>query len=108
MNIQIDKDAAERLAALEEGCSVTAGSLSVLPDTVTKWIPEAPEFPGVYANLSDKSGQGKIHDDTKLQPSTRNIYAARMFDTEAECAAWCEANSYPAFVPRSHGFMGAI
>ena len=69
----------------------------------TKWIPESPDFPGLYANLSDNSGQGKIR-ATDLQPSTRSVYMARQFDTEEECQKWCDSNPYPFFVPRSHGF----
>ena len=78
--------------------------MTTMTTMTTKWIPEATGFPGTYANLSDTSGQGKIHDSSNLQPSTRNVYESRQFDTEEECKAWCDANPVPVFVPVGHGF----
>lgn len=68
------------------------------------WIPEAPAYPGLYANISgrDMDPPGKIR-DAVLQPSTMDVHAARQFATEAECLAWCHANPSPAFEPREHG-----
>jgi len=68
------------------------------------WIPEAPQFPGVYANLDgmDRS-YGKIQ-NPKLQPSTVNIHHARKFLTFEECQEWCNKNPYPKFEPKEHGF----
>lgn len=69
----------------------------------TAWIPEAPKFPGLYANESDRSRDGKISTGV-LQPSTYNPHRAKQFASEAECQAWCDANPHPVFVPREHGF----
>jgi hypothetical protein len=68
------------------------------------WIPEAPNFPGVYANLTgmDRS-YGKIQ-SPHLQPSTCDIHAARKFVTLEECVQWCNMNPYPKFEPKEHGF----
>lgn len=68
------------------------------------WIPEAPNFPGVYANLTgtDRS-YGKIQ-IPMLQPSTYDVNAARKFVTFEECQEWCNANPIPKFEPKQHGF----
>ncbi len=58
------------------------------------WIPEAPDFPGLYA-----ASKGT---------STRNPNAARKFDTKEECALWCETNPHPVFVPQEHGFCTGL
>jgi hypothetical protein len=68
------------------------------------WIPEAPNFPGVYANLNgtDRS-YGKIQ-NAKLQPSTYDVHSAQKFVTREECQEWCNKNPYPVFEPKEHGF----
>lgn len=68
------------------------------------WIPEAPNFPGVYANLNgtDRS-YGKLQ-NAKLQPSTCDIHSARKFVTLEECRDWCLKNPGPRFEPKEHGF----
>lgn len=58
------------------------------------WIPEAPDFPGLYA--------------TNKGLSTRNADAARKFDTKEECTEWCNMNPYPKYVAREHGFCTGI
>ena len=69
------------------------------------WVPEAPEFPGLYANEDDHSGDGYIKMPVPVSPSTQSIYMAKQFATEAECQAWCDANPVPVFVPRGHRFF---
>lgn len=71
----------------------------------TAWIPEAPSFPGLYANESgtDMDPGGKISYGG-LQPSTRDPFKAKHFATREECQAWCDANPIPKFVPQEHGF----
>lgn len=66
------------------------------------WIPEAPTHPGLYANLLNPT-DGKV--SFGLAISTMDPCAARQFETEAECADWCNANPTPVFVPVAHGFM---
>jgi hypothetical protein len=68
------------------------------------WIPEAPSYPGLYANrngtdLDACKIKGLVH-----QPSTMDPYCALQFPSQAECQVWCDANPVPAFVPREHGF----
>ena len=68
------------------------------------WIPEAPEYPGIYANLTGTDlDSGKIRMSVK-QPSTRDPNSARKFNTHKECLEWCNINPSPKFVPREHGF----
>lgn len=66
------------------------------------WIPEAPRYPGLYANESDHTDRGKLFGP--LQPSTGVAQQAKHFDTEEECRKWCNDNPVPAFVPVEHGF----
>lgn len=67
----------------------------------TFWVPEAPDYPGLYANLSDRE-QGKLA--AGLAISTTDVHIARKFATKDECRVWCAANPVPVFVPREHGF----
>lgn len=67
----------------------------------TVWIPEAPGYPGLYANLSDKTMGGYLGES---QPSTRDETKARQFETEEECQKWCADNPHPVFVSIEHGF----
>ena len=69
------------------------------------WIPEAPEHPGLYANQSDRSQEGKTG---CFQPSTMSAHHAKQFATEAECKVWCDENPTPRFVPRAHGFEESV
>jgi hypothetical protein len=71
------------------------------------WIPEAPDFPGTYANdkgTDIKSGS-KISTGEK-QPSTFVAADAKHFATQEECQAWCDDNPVPKFRPAEHGFEG--
>jgi hypothetical protein len=61
--------------------------------TTFKWVPEAPEYPGVYG-IESANGATCTH----------NVNEALKFDTEAECKAWCDAHPEPPFVPREHGW----
>ena len=78
---------------------------SYVRDTGSVWVPEAPNYPGVYANELDHSGDGYLKQPIPVNASTRSIYLAKQFETEAECKEWCDANPDPIFVPRGHGFM---
>jgi hypothetical protein len=71
----------------------------------TAWIPEAPNHPGLYANLSgtDIRSEGKV-DTSEMQPSTMSAEHARQFPSREECQAWCDANPHPVFVPTEHSF----
>ena len=70
----------------------------------TVWIPEAPKYPGLYANHDDHSGDGKILFPDPVQPSTNSAHHAKQFATQAECTDWCRAHPVPVFEPRDHGF----
>lgn len=74
----------------------------------TVWIPEAPDHPGLYANLSgnDLRPRGKLQ-DAFLPPSTMDPRAARHFETKEQCEQWCADNPVPKFVPSEHGCMDA-
>lgn len=63
------------------------------------WTPEAPEFPGLYANLKGTD----IPSNNGLAICTYDINSARLFKTYLECKEWCEKNPFPYFVPREHG-----
>lgn len=77
-----------------------------MPDR-SVWIPEAPNFPGLYANAKDYSQDGKIKDFHRppVEPSTYSIELARQFTTREECQAWCDASPVPRFVPMGHEFV---
>lgn len=65
-------------------------------ETKFKWVPEAPEYPGLY---------GVEHNgEAGTETCTRDVNKALQFDTEAECKAWCDAHPTPPFVPREHGW----
>ena len=72
----------------------------------TAWIPEAPNHPGLYANLTERERSEKISHGL-LAISTHDAYSARQFATREECQAWCDANPTPVFVPREHEFEEA-
>ena len=67
------------------------------------WIPEAPNYPGVYANDCDDTGVGKIR-GIVTQPATTNPNKALHFESESKCQKWCDEHPTPAFVPKEHGF----
>jgi hypothetical protein len=68
------------------------------------WIPEAPQHPGLYANLTGTDMKyGKLGDG-ELQPSTYDPNSARKFITKEECQEWCNLNPDPAFEPKEHAF----
>jgi hypothetical protein len=67
----------------------------------TAWIPEAPNHPGLYANLSGTEGKSSTGE---LQPSTMSAEHVRQFPSREGCQAWCDANPTPVFVPTEHGF----
>ncbi len=72
------------------------------------WIPEAPEFAGLYANLTGTDmNNGKIR-CALMQSSTRDPNSARKFNTEKECLEWCNMNPNPKFVPKEHGFCTGL
>lgn len=75
-------------------------------DDTAVWIPEAPEFPGTYANCSDTTGGGKIRGAGPLQPATMIAERALHFATREACLRWCRANPDPVFVPMAHVFTG--
>ncbi len=93
----------------DAACDVLDGrlgeALADALDDVEVWIPEAPSFPGTYANCDDATGQGKIR-GLGLQPSTLLADRALHFATREACERWCRANPDPVFVPRAHVFTG--
>lgn len=62
---------------------------------MTKWIPEAPEYPGTYAIEPHPNGA----------TCTRDHDEALQFDTRAECQAWCDGHPAPPFVPKEHEWV---
>jgi len=72
------------------------------------YVPEAPDFPGLYANDT-----APPHDDGSklgqyLHPkpvSTYGFHFAMKFNNKEECDEWCIKNPYPVFVTREHGIM---
>lgn len=58
------------------------------------WIPEAPEYPGLYAY----AGAGGY---------TLDPVRARIFRSQEACQTWCDASPRLRFVPKEHGFAPA-
>ncbi len=58
-----------------------------------KWIPEAPDYLGVYAVDPDANPPATM---------TLDVNAAIWFETYEGCALWCTVHTWPVFVPREH------
>ncbi len=61
--------------------------------TVYKWIPEAPDYPSVYA-----------WDVPGMPACTMDVYDAIRFDTLEACQLWCDMHPERVFVPKEHAF----
>lgn len=61
------------------------------------WVPEGPTTSAGPLYAIREGGSGPLGN-----VSTLSIHEARQFNSEAECAAWCEANPIPIFFAREH------
>jgi hypothetical protein len=65
------------------------------------WIPEHPRVPLYRAKTP--THEGKVGE--RLNLLTSDVNQALHFQTEQECQVWLQANPYPFFVAREHGFV---
>lgn len=80
-------------------------------DMTTKWIPESPKFPGLYA-LHTPQRTGKLGETVNY--GTNDALTAVQHETREACQRWCDAwnaahpevNGGRAWVPVEHGFVG--
>lgn len=67
------------------------------------WVPEAPNYPGLYAPAGDSQRMAYIHEHEGKPSATRSFALALKFPTKEECAKWCQENPHPVYVPVEHG-----